>query len=214
MNTPETCDHLQPVLCHLSGLQPRPVWGEGSPAEGGPVLSPGLAVRPPRPQCWPLCPRLLQLLRHRHSQSGRQSPPLVQIHPETVLLLDEMISQILVVTGGYGSDYLDSTETMREGGTYWTTVASASLPHPLGYFSAVTINNQILTFGATFYILHFTFYIFRRLWTRARIHQSNTWLRLPDINLGQRWRPPGEERSSHRHTFQRHITHAEKLLLI
>ena len=56
---------------------------------------------------------------------------------------------MLVVTGGYGSDYLETTETMREGGTYWTTVGSAALPHPTGYFSAVTLNNQIFTFGET-----------------------------------------------------------------
>ena len=60
------------------------------------------------------------------------------------------ISQILVVTGGYGSSYLDTTETMREGGTYWTTVASATLPYTVGYFSAVTLNNQIFAFGGTF----------------------------------------------------------------
>ena len=61
------------------------------------------------------------------------------------------------MTGGYGSSYLDTTETMMEGGTYWTTVASATLPYTVGYFSAVTLNNQIFAFGAIFYIKILTF---------------------------------------------------------
>ena len=68
-------------------------------------------------------------------------------------MMDDGSSQILVVTGGYGSlgsDYLDTTETMREGGAYWTTLASARLPYTLAYFKAVTLNNRIFTFGETF----------------------------------------------------------------
>ena len=57
---------------------------------------------------------------------------------------------MLVVTGGYNSGYLDTTETMREGDSHWTTVSSARLPSTTGYFSAATLDNQIFAFGGTF----------------------------------------------------------------
>ena len=62
----------------------------------------------------------------------------------------QTLLQVLLVTGGYNTglaDYLDTTETRRETDHQWTTVSSARLPTNTGYFSAVTLDNQIFAFG-------------------------------------------------------------------
>ena len=49
-----------------------------------------------------------------------------------------------MVTGGYGSSYLDSTEIFSDNA--WRTVA-AKLPFLMRDLRAATINNRVLSFG-------------------------------------------------------------------
>ena len=50
------------------------------------------------------------------------------------------------MTGGYGSDYLDSTELYDSVSGTWTT-AGAKLPSPSYELRATNINNKVLIFG-------------------------------------------------------------------
>ena len=51
-----------------------------------------------------------------------------------------------MVTGGYGSDNLDTTETLDTDASSWVTSAS-KLPRPMQGLRAVNIEDRVLIFG-------------------------------------------------------------------
>ena len=51
-----------------------------------------------------------------------------------------------MVTGGYGSDNLDTTETLDTGASSWVTSGS-KLPRPMQGLRAVNIDDRVLIFG-------------------------------------------------------------------
>ena len=53
---------------------------------------------------------------------------------------------MFLVTGGYGSEYLDSTETFDPMLGSWTA-SGAKLPRSMGGLRAVYINDRVLIFG-------------------------------------------------------------------
>ena len=57
-----------------------------------------------------------------------------------------ILPQILLVTGGYDDNYLDSTELFRPG-SGWQELTSARLPWPMGGVRVSTVNNRVLLFG-------------------------------------------------------------------
>jgi len=54
--------------------------------------------------------------------------------------------KVLLVTGGYGDNRLDSTEVLRPGSN-WQEITSARLPRPLNEVRVITVNNRVLLFG-------------------------------------------------------------------
>merc|ERR1711971_1012685 len=55
--------------------------------------------------------------------------------------------QVLLVTGGFGFGFLDSTEVLRPG-SEWQEITSARLPRPLAGVRVITVNNnRVLLFG-------------------------------------------------------------------
>ena len=55
--------------------------------------------------------------------------------------------QVLLVTGGYDGNRLDSTELLLPSATSWTTIDSAALPSPRIYLRGATLNNKVLVTG-------------------------------------------------------------------
>ena len=53
--------------------------------------------------------------------------------------------QVYLVTGGYGDEYLTSTEILTSGASVWTE--TGPLPSPRAYSRGVSINNRILITG-------------------------------------------------------------------
>ena len=51
-----------------------------------------------------------------------------------------------MVTGGYGSDYLDSTEALATDASSWVT-STAKLPRPMRGLRAANIDDRVLIFG-------------------------------------------------------------------
>ena len=56
-----------------------------------------------------------------------------------VVMMNNINVQVLLVTGGYGGGYLDSTELLLPSATSWTT--SAALPSPRNYLRGATLDN-------------------------------------------------------------------------
>ena len=54
---------------------------------------------------------------------------------------------MLLVTGGFYTDYLDSTEIFQTNAQTWSLIASAKLPSARKGFSAATLNNIVYIFG-------------------------------------------------------------------
>ena len=54
---------------------------------------------------------------------------------------------MLLVTGGFYTDYLDSTEIFQTNAQTWSLIASAKLPSARKGFSAATLNNTVYIFG-------------------------------------------------------------------
>ena len=50
------------------------------------------------------------------------------------------------MTGGFGSEYLDSLETLDSEASSWVT-SGAKLPQPLYSAAAANIDNRVLIFG-------------------------------------------------------------------
>ena len=63
-----------------------------------------------------------------------------------VVNLHNLHIQVFLVTGGYGSDFLDSTEVYQPSVGSWV-VAEAKLPRPTCCMSAININDRVLMFG-------------------------------------------------------------------
>ena len=53
--------------------------------------------------------------------------------------------QVLLVTGGYDGNVLDSTELLLPSATSWTT--SAALPSPRAGLRGATLDNKVLVTG-------------------------------------------------------------------
>ena len=51
-----------------------------------------------------------------------------------------------MVTGGYGDNYLDSTELLRPGSD-WQVITSARLPRQMEGVRVTTVDNRVLLFG-------------------------------------------------------------------
>ena len=68
---------------------------------------------------------------------------------------DNLHIQVLLVTGGIGSDhtlyFLDTTEVFDPSVGSWT--AGARLPRPMSYLRAAYIADQVLIFGEGHFIL-------------------------------------------------------------
>ena len=66
-----------------------------------------------------------------------------------------ILLQILLVTGGYDDNYLDSTEVLRPASGWqeitsasgWQEITSARLPRPMAGVRVSTVNNRVLLFG-------------------------------------------------------------------
>ena len=66
-----------------------------------------------------------------------------------------ILPQILLVTGGYDDNYLDSTEVLRPASgcqeitsaSGWQEITSARLPRPMAGVRVSTVNNRVLLFG-------------------------------------------------------------------
>ena len=59
-----------------------------------------------------------------------------------------------MVTGGYGSNLLDSMETLATDGGSWVT-SGAKLPRPMSTLGAANIDDRVLIFGNyTLFITH------------------------------------------------------------
>ena len=64
---------------------------------------------------------------------------------------DNLHIQVFLVTGGIGSDFLDTTEVFDPSVGSWT--AGARLPRAMSYLRAAYIADQILIFGEGHFIL-------------------------------------------------------------
>ena len=53
---------------------------------------------------------------------------------------------MLLVTGGYGDNWLDSTELLRPGSD-WQVITSARLPRPMTGVRVNTVDNRVLLSG-------------------------------------------------------------------
>ena len=60
-------------------------------------------------------------------------------------MINNINVQVLLVTGGYGDDYLDSTELLLPSATSWTT--SAALPSPRYLLRGATLDNKVIMTG-------------------------------------------------------------------
>ena len=56
-----------------------------------------------------------------------------------------IVLKILLVSGGYGGSFLDSTELFDLDLGGWIT--GAALPNPMRYLRAATIDNRVYIFG-------------------------------------------------------------------
>ena len=54
--------------------------------------------------------------------------------------------QVFMVTGGYGSDNLDTTETLDTDKSSWVA-SGAKLPRPMSGLRAANIDGRVLIFG-------------------------------------------------------------------
>ena len=62
-----------------------------------------------------------------------------------VVMMNNINVQVLLVTGGYGGGYLDSTELLLPSATSW--IHSAALPSPRFYLSGATLDNKVVVTG-------------------------------------------------------------------
>ena len=66
-----------------------------------------------------------------------------------------ILPQMLLVTGGWNSGYLDSTETIRPGSDTKWQVISSRLPRPMVGVGVTTFENRVLLFGELCYVITF-----------------------------------------------------------